>query len=115
MKTIAPRKRRSAARPESYLLKLYVSGGTARSTRSILNLRGICDKYLAGRYKLEVIDIYQQPELAAQGQVIAAPTLVKRLPLPLRRLVGDFSDAERVIKGLSITTAGLSATPANQV
>jgi circadian clock protein KaiB len=85
-----------------YVLCLYVSGSTPRSARSIYNLRRICEERLSGRYRLEVIDIYQQPELARQEQIIAAPTLVKKLPLPLRKLVGELSDQERVLVGLDL-------------
>ena len=66
------------------------------------NLRALCDKYLPGQFDLEIIDIYQQPAMAKEGQIIAAPTLIKSMPLPLRRLVGDFSDKERVILGLDL-------------
>ena len=85
-----------------YLLRLYVVGATAGSQRAISNLRAICETELAGRYKLEVIDIYQQPTLAKGEQIIAAPTLVKKLPLPVRRLVGDMSDRDRVLLGLDL-------------
>jgi circadian clock protein KaiB len=85
-----------------YILHLYVTGTTPRSKRSILNIRSFCQKYLLGRYELEVIDIYQQPELAREAQLIAAPTLIKKLPLPLRKLVGDLSDKERVFAGLNV-------------
>ena len=70
--------------------------------RSVENLRALCDKHLPGQFDLEVIDIYQQPAMAAAGQIIAAPTLIKSMPLPLRRLVGDFSDHKRVILGLDL-------------
>ena len=85
-----------------YLLRLYVVGATAGSQRAISNLREICETELAGRYELEVIDIYQQPRLAEGEQIIAAPTLVKELPLPVRRLVGDMSDRDRVLLGLDL-------------
>jgi circadian clock protein KaiB len=85
-----------------YHLRLYVTGQTPRSVQSVDNLRVLCEKYLKGQYELEVIDIYQQPALAAEGQIIAAPTLIKTMPLPLRRLVGDFSDQERVVLGLDL-------------
>jgi circadian clock protein KaiB len=88
-----------------YILRLYVTGQTTRSLRSIENLRGLCEKYLKGQFDLEIVDIYQQPALAAEGQIIAAPTLIKIMPLPLRRLVGDFSDQKRVILGLDLKTA----------
>jgi circadian clock protein KaiB len=73
--------------------------------KSIENLKRVCEKYLKGRYELEVIDIYQQPALASENQIIAAPTLIKRLPLPLRRLVGDFSNQDRVVVGLDLKIA----------
>jgi circadian clock protein KaiB len=88
-----------------YILRLYITGQTPRSLRSIQNLRGLCEKYLKGQFDLEIIDIYQQPALAAEGQIIAAPTLIKTMPLPLRRLVGDFSDQKRVVLGLDLKTA----------
>jgi circadian clock protein KaiB len=79
-----------------------VTGSTARSTRAIANVRRICEDYLKNRYDLEVIDIYQQPTLAKGDQIIAAPTLVKRLPAPLRKLIGDMSDKDRVLMGLDV-------------
>jgi circadian clock protein KaiB len=88
-----------------FLLRLYVTGQTPRSIKSIDNLKQFCEKHLQGRYEIEVIDIYQQPALAAENQIIAAPTLVKRLPLPLRRLVGDLSNQDRVLSGLDLTLA----------
>jgi circadian clock protein KaiB len=87
---------------ERYVLKLYITGMTSRSARAIENLQGICEKHLAGRYELQIIDVYQQPGLAQRDQVVAIPTLIKRLPLPLRRLIGDMSDEERVLVGLDI-------------
>jgi len=95
------RKARKTSLPR-YILRLYVAGQTPRSLQSVENLRALCDKYLPGQFDLEVIDIYQQPAKAAAGQIIAAPTLIKSMPLPLRRLVGDFSDKERVILGLDL-------------
>ena len=91
-----------------YVLKLYVTGNTARSTQAVENLRAICDEYLEGRYDLEVIDIYQQPSLLAGEQIVAAPTLVRKLPLPMRRLVGDMSNRGRVLVGLDlVSTSGV--------
>ena len=98
-------KRRSGTPRPLYVLRLYVTGQTPRSVHSVENLRRLCEKYLKGRYDLEVIDIYQQPALASEGLIIAAPTLIKALPLPLRRLVGDFSDRERVVLGLDLKEA----------
>jgi circadian clock protein KaiB len=96
-----PRKPRKGAKAR-YILRLYITGQTPRSLQSVENLRTLCDKHLSGQFDLEVIDIYQQPAMAAAGQIIAAPTLIKAMPLPLRRLVGDFSDQERVILGLDL-------------
>jgi circadian clock protein KaiB len=93
---------RAGTPKKEYVLRLYVTGSTPRSARSIFNIRKFCEERLLGRYKLEVIDIYQQPELARQEQIVAAPTLIKRLPLPLRTLVGDLSDRERVLAGLDL-------------
>jgi len=99
---IRSRLRSQKPKVQKYILRLYVAGQTPRSLRSVENLRALCDKYLRGRFDLEVIDIYQQPALAAAGQIIAAPTLIKSMPLPLRKLVGDFSDQKRVILGLDL-------------
>jgi circadian clock protein KaiB len=90
---------------EKYLLRLYVTGKTPRSVKSIENLKQFCEAHLKDRYEMEVIDIYQQPALASENQIIAAPTLIKRLPLPLRRLVGDFSNQDRVSSGLDLKLA----------
>jgi circadian clock protein KaiB len=87
---------------DRYVLRLYVTGMTARSARAVKNLRAICDEYLEGRYDLEVIDIYQQPVLAKGEQIIAAPTLIKKLPLPMRRIIGDMSNRDRVLLGLDL-------------
>jgi circadian clock protein KaiB len=87
---------------ERYILRLFVTGMTARSSRAVSNLRAICDEYLAGQYDLEVIDIYQQPDLTKGEQIIAAPTLIKKLPLPMRRIIGDMSNRERVLLGLDL-------------
>jgi circadian clock protein KaiB len=88
---------------DQFVLRLYVTGTTARSTRAITNLRQLCEQHLPDRYELEVVDVYQQPELAAREQLVAVPTLIKRLPLPLRRLVGDLSDRQRVLAGLDLS------------
>jgi len=87
---------------EQYLLRLYVSGVTERSRRSILNINAVCKENLQGRYDLEVIDIHQKPSLAVDEQIVATPTLIKLLPLPLRRIVGDLSDRDGVLFGLDI-------------
>jgi circadian clock protein KaiB len=85
-----------------YLLRLYVTGTTGRSMRAIENVRRICEEHLRGLYDLEVVDIYKNLPLARGDQIIAAPTLIKRLPEPLRRLIGDMSDEQRVLLGLDL-------------
>jgi circadian clock protein KaiB len=85
-----------------HLLRLYVTGTTAGSIRAIQHVRRVCDEHLAGRYDLEVIDIYQLPALAKNDQIIATPTLVKVMPAPLRRLIGDLSNLDRVLFGMDI-------------
>ncbi len=91
----------------SFRLRLFVAGGTLRSRQAIENLKRICDRHVVGRVDLEVIDIYQQPELAARHQIVAAPTLVKFLPLPIRRIIGDLSEEERVLRGLELASSRL--------
>jgi circadian clock protein KaiB len=88
-----------------YILRLYVTGGTLSSLRAIAKVRAVCDELLAGRYQLQVIDIYQQPALAAGDQITVAPTLVRRAPGPLRKLMGDLSDRERILAGLELQAA----------
>jgi len=87
---------------EQYVLRLYVTGQTPRSMRAVENIKRICDKHLKGRCDLEVIDIYQRPSLAAGERIVAVPTLVKSLPAPIRRFVGDLSDTEKVLFGLDL-------------
>jgi circadian clock protein KaiB len=85
-----------------YVLRLYVTGMTPRSTHAVAALKAICKEYLEGRYDLEVIDVYQHPELAKEAQIVALPMLVKELPMPMRRLIGNLSDEERVLLGLDL-------------
>ena len=92
-----------APSPEQrYALRLYVTGMTPRSTEAFASIKAICEERLQGRYELTVIDIYQNPQLAIDEQIIAVPTLVKKLPAPLRRLVGDLSNQDRVLLGLDL-------------
>jgi circadian clock protein KaiB len=91
-----------APREGRYVLSLYVTGMAQRSAAALAAVRALCDERLAGRYDLDVIDLYQQPARARADQIIATPTLVKRRPLPLRRLVGDLSDRDRVLAGLGL-------------
>lgn len=94
----APRKEASSR----YILKLYVAGQSPKSVAAIANIKKICEENLLGQYDLEVIDLYQQPQLAQGEQIIAVPTLIRKLPVPLRRIIGDMSNTERVLIGLDI-------------
>ncbi len=96
-------RQKKRVRTESeYVLRLYVAGATERSIRAIQMVREVCEGHLKGHYSLEVVDIYQQPVLAKGEQIIAVPTLIKKLPSPLRHLIGDMSDIERVLVGLDL-------------
>lgn len=90
------------AAPAHYILKLYVAGQSPKSVNAIANIKRICEENLKGRYELDVIDLYQQPQLAQGEQIIALPTLTRRIPAPLRRIIGDMSNTERVLVGLDI-------------
>lgn len=93
-----------------YVLRLFVTGSTPRSASAIANIRALCERHLAGRYDLEVVDIYQQPSRAAGAQIIAAPTLIKQLPTPLKRIVGDLSNPDRIMVCLDLSES--AAIPA---
>jgi circadian clock protein KaiB len=86
-----------------YVLRLYIAGMTTKSTQALETIRQVCDEKLKGRYTLEVIDIYQQPELAREDQILATPTLIKSLPLPLRRVIGELKNSESLL-GLDVET-----------
>jgi len=108
-KPAAAAKLESAAavvRRPRYFLCLYVSGSTSKSARAITNIKRFCERYLKNRYDLKVIDVYQQPDLVRHERIVALPTLIKRLPFPLRRLIGDLSDQESVLLGLDLREAG---------
>jgi circadian clock protein KaiB len=94
-----PRKKQTS---DCYILKLYVAGQSPKSVNAIANLKKICEENLQGRYELDVIDLYQHPQLAEGEQIIAIPTLIRKLPLPLRHIIGDMSNTERVLVGLDI-------------
>jgi circadian clock protein KaiB len=95
-------KKASRPRPGKYLLRLYVSRSTLKSKAAVENIKRVCEVHLKGRYNLEVIDIHDQAGLARDEQIVAVPTLIKRLPQPLQRLVGDMSDLNRVLLGLDL-------------
>ena len=101
MKT-SPRPHTSRPRLDKYLLRLYVSRSTLKSKLAVKNIRQLCEDHLKGRYELEVIDIHKHAQLARDEQIIAVPTLIKRLPAPLQILVGDMSDMEKVLFGLDL-------------
>lgn len=92
----------AAAEKEPYVLRLYVTGMTPRSTRAISAVRALCEELLRGRYSLEIIDVYQQPALIRDEQIFATPTLVKEGPAPMRRMIGDMSDRARLMNGLGL-------------
>ena len=92
----------SHSRQAKYVLRLYVSGSTLKSSRAVENIKRVCEQHLKNRYDLEVIDIYQQAKLARDQQIVAVPMLIKRLPLPLRRLIGDMSNQKKVLFGLDL-------------
>jgi circadian clock protein KaiB len=94
-----------------YVLRLYVTGATTRSARAISNIRKICEEHLEGRYDLEVVDISQHPTLAEGEQIIAAPTLIKKLPLPLRMFIGDMSQTDRILLGLDLRDTAAKQSP----
>ncbi len=98
----ASSRERNSKRNVKYVLRLFITGASPNSVRAITNLSEICQTYLAGKYSLEVIDVYQQSVFAKKEQIIALPLLVKKLPLPERRLIGDLSDTQKVLKGLGI-------------
>jgi circadian clock protein KaiB len=96
---------RAKTRPKAsseYLLRLYVAGQTAKSLQAFANLKQICEEHLAGRYQLEVIDLLENPALARGDQILALPAVVRQLPPPVKKIIGDFSDAERVLVGLDL-------------
>src|SRR5580700_11673723 len=109
MKATAPKQKRNEAgqpdapRPEAeWKLRLYVAGQTPKSLTAFANLRPICEEHLAGCYQIEVIDLMKHPELAQTDQIIAIPTLVRKLPAPIKRIVGDLSNSERVVLGMNL-------------
>jgi circadian clock protein KaiB len=101
-RTSTLRKARSRRAEDFYDLRLYVAGETSRSLAALANLRKICDEHLKGRFRIQVIDLLKRPQLARGDQILAIPTLVRRLPAPIRKLVGDLSDMERALVGLDL-------------
>jgi circadian clock protein KaiB len=104
----SPATARAGTEGEVWELRLYVAGQTPKSVAAFANLKKLCEEHLAGRYRIEVIDLLQQPQLAAGDQIVAIPTLVRKLPEPLRRIVGDLSNTERTLVGLNLRPTVLS-------
>jgi circadian clock protein KaiB len=100
MRVFAPRQ--EAGPPVAFQLRLYVAGQTAKSLAAIANLNRICEKHLAGQYRIEVIDLTKNPQLASGDQILAVPTVVRRLPKPIKKIIGDLSNEERVLVGLDV-------------
>ena len=92
------------AEPSEYILRLFITGATPNSIRAVTNLRQICEEHLKGKYSLEIIDVYQQGAIAEQEQLIALPLLIKKQPLPEKRMIGDLSNTAKVLKGLGLLT-----------
>jgi circadian clock protein KaiB len=101
-KTMSHLNSKSEAAKESWLLKLYVAGQTPRSVLAFTNLKEICEEHLDGKYKIEVIDLLMNPNLAKDDQILALPTLMRKLPEPVKKIIGDLSNTERVLVGLDI-------------
>jgi circadian clock protein KaiB len=103
--TAAPGGRAKTRKPEEWELRLYVAGNTPNSIAAFGNLQQICEKHMGGRYRIEIIDLFENPQLARGDQIIAIPTLVRRLPTPIKKIIGDLSNAERVLVGLDLKPA----------
>ena len=95
--------------PEVFELRLYVAGQTPKSVTALANLKKMCEEHLAGKYRIEVIDLLEQPQLARGDQILAIPTLVRRLPSPIRKIIGDLSNTERVLVGLDLRASELKS------
>ena len=93
---------RRRSRPEQWILHLYIAGQSARSASALRNLEEVCEEHLSGRYKIEVVDLLKQPQLARGDQIVALPTLVRRLPPPMKKIIGDLSNQERLLVGLDL-------------
>lgn len=105
MKSSSSSVRSRAPATETWELRLYIAGASSRSHAAFANLQRICEEHLAGRYRIEIVDLLERPQLARGDQILAVPTLVRKLPTPLRKIIGDLSDTERVLVGLDIRPA----------
>jgi len=95
-------RKKTPGKPEAWKLRLYVAGRTAKSIRAFANLKALCDEHLKGRYQVEVIDLLDHPDMARGDQIVAIPTLVIKLPLPVRRIIGDLSDTDKALIGMAL-------------
>jgi circadian clock protein KaiB len=105
-----PQKGKSSPNNDRWLLRLYVAGKTPRCEAAESNLRKVCEEYLAGRYNIEIVDLLENPTLAQGDQILAVPTLVRKLPMPVRRIIGDLSNTERVLVGLDLRPGFVQTT-----
>ena len=105
-RTADPAAKAARATPAEWQLRLYVAGATAKSVAALANLRRLCEEHLPGRYDIEVIDLLVNPKLAAGDQILAVPTLVRKFPEPIRKIIGDLSNEERVMVGLDVKAVG---------
>ena len=101
-KSMPPKASATKAKSDTFILRLYVAGQTPKSLTAFANLKKICEEHLAGRYKIEVVDLLEDPKLARGDQILAIPTLVRKLPVPVRKIIGDLSNTERVLIGLDL-------------
>ena len=101
-KSVSPRSAARRTRRKEYLLRLYVAGRTPRTVMTLDNLKRICEEHLAGRYEIEVVDLLEDPTLARGDQILALPTLIRRLPPPVKKIIGDLTSAENVLVGLDL-------------
>lgn len=106
--------KRAQGRAVRYRLRLFVTGTTQRSLEAVQAIRTLCEEFLSGRYDLEIVDVYQQPGAAASEQIIAAPTLVKSFPLPIKRIIGNLSDRDKILVGLNLARADAPPAPAGR-
>ena len=104
-KTLTPPRQQKRRKPRVYQLRLYVAGQTPKSIRAFSNLKTLCEEHLKGSYQIEVIDLLEHPQLARGDQIVAIPTLVRRLPPPVRKIIGDLADTVRVLVGLDVRQA----------
>ena len=104
----------SQSQEQHYILRLYIAGTTLQSVTALQNIKKICEQHLQGRYELEVIDIYQQTEAAVAENILAVPTLIKQLPTPLQKIIGNLSNTEKVLKGLNLVPKNIIEEESNE-